>query len=54
MNQLEILEMNDRINQVQYSVKSLFNRVDNAEDRISEMEDKVTGLEHLESIKENK
>lgn len=46
--------MKDITNQIKCSVESFSNRVDQAEDRISELENKVVSLEHLNNIKEKK
>lgn len=53
-SQTEILQMKDIINQIKHSTESLSNRVDHAEDGISELKDKVASLEYSDSIKEKK
>lgn len=53
-NQTEILAVKGTMNQIKPSDEHVFNRVGYADNRISHLEEKVSGLKHSNNIKGKK
>jgi DNA-binding ferritin-like protein len=52
LKKMEMLEIKNCINQIKITMESIINRLDQAEDRVSGIEDKVEEILYSESSKE--